>query len=174
MKSFISLIILLIGTLTVRGQTAKNVNLYAYKQPVISGAPPKVTYNEGGGEKATPRVSKYNYLIYIAGPSNLRIYPVEVWLLGKQYGVKASGAKKTPIEYTNVNIPEFSEPVVLVPKTTKTVLQLHTTTAHLQKGLAVAKTQAQTNELVVVYKMSGKFYYVVLKKLNHLEPIVMQ
>lgn len=175
MKSFISLItLLIIGSVAVQGQTAKTVSLYAYKQPVVSGAPPKVTYSEGGQENAAPRVSKFNYFIYIAGPSNLRIYPVEIWLGGKKYGVKSSAVKQTPIQQTNVNIPEYSKPVVLVPKTSKTVLQLTTTTASSQKGLTVAKTLAKSNEVVVVYKMGGKFYYVLAKKMTRLDPMAMQ
>ena len=175
MKSIISLLTLFFfGSATVQGQTAKNVSLYGFKQPVISGASPKVTYSEGGQENTAPRVSKFNYMFYIAGPSNTRIYPVEIWLMGKQYGVKSSDIKKTPVVHTNSNIPEFSEAKVLVPKTTKKVLQLHTTTANSQKGLAAAKTKAQSNELVVVYKMGGKFYYAAIKKLTLLDPMAMQ
>ena len=175
MKLFSSFVTsLLFCSLAVQGQTVKGVNLYGYKQPVISGAPPKISYNEGGQENPAPRAAKYNYLIYISGPNNIRIYPTEIWLMGKQYGVKDADIKKTPIVHTNVNIPEYSKPVVLVPKTSKTVFQLSPTATLPKKGLAAAKTTAQKNELVVVYKMGGRFYYAAIKKLSLLEPMAMQ
>ncbi len=175
MKSLIILLtLIMILNAAAHAQINKNVILYGYMQPVISGAPPKVSYSEGGQEKTTHRASKYNYFMYLAGPSNLRIYPTEIWLKGKQYGVSYSAVKKTPVQHTNVNIPEFSKPIVLVPETTKTVLQLGTTTATSPKKLAIVKTKAQYNDLVVVYKMGGKFYYATVKKMAMLEPMAMQ
>jgi hypothetical protein len=40
--------------------------------------------------------------------------------------------------------------------------------------MAAARAKAATNELVVVYKYAGKFYYAALKKIKVLDPVVLQ
>ncbi len=42
------------------------------------------------------------------------------------------------------------------------------------KTIATAKSKSKTNELVIVYKMNGKFYLSLLEKLKVLEAATMQ
>jgi hypothetical protein len=58
----------------------------------------------------------------------------------------------------------------MVPKTSGQVIQVTPISKSDGKRFPKARLKAATNELVVVYKLNGKFYSATLKKLTRLEP----
>lgn len=171
-RIFTLLTISLIGSISLFAQTNKNVVLYGYSQASVSGAPPKTVIDESGKENTVAGRSSDNYFLYLAGPTATRIYPVEIWLKGERYAAKYAPIVKTPVVQEGGNIP--GEKVTLVPKTARRVLKLTTTKAIGNKALAIAKNKAQSNDLVVVYKMNGKLYYAAQKRLKELEAAMRQ
>lgn len=156
-------------------QTRSDVKLYGYVRPVTGGAPPRIMNKESNFLSYSSTKEKFSYMIYLEGPSKLRIYPVEMYIKGQRTGVKAATVVQTPVEIkTGGNVAEYSKTVTLVPKTSKKVYHIDASSEMPSKGLNIAKVKAETNELVVVYKYGGKFYYAVQKKLIVLEPIVLQ
>ncbi len=98
-----------------------------------------------------------------------------MWLKGKRYSAKPEAVNKTPVQMGDPALRDSHNIITLVPKTTKKVMMLVPGNAVIQsKSLAIAKSKARTNELVIVYKMSGKLYYALLKELNVLERASMQ
>lgn len=155
-------------------QTRKDVKLYGYIQAVIAGAVPRSIIDESGQERPSEYKPRYNYLFYLTSPSGVRVYPTEVWLKGKQYKAKWEAVPSTPVQFTNHNIPNRPTTITLVPKTGASVLSITPSTGPITKVYAGARKIAAANELVVVYRMQGKFYYARLPKVTELEPAVMQ
>jgi hypothetical protein len=158
----------------LKAQTRSDVKLYAYARPVAGGVPPKISTQENNLQTYSSAKAKYNYLIYLEGPANTRIYPVEMWLHGEKKGVRTTLVTTTPVEIKTGDIPNYSKTITLVPKTSNRVYQLDLGIPVPGKEMAAARAKASTNELVVVYKYAGKFYYAVQKKIKLLEPVVLQ
>jgi hypothetical protein len=160
---------------TTKAQTRKDVKIYGYIQPVSRGVAPETNTAEAGKLKSKGVKPGINYFIYITGPASTRIYPIEMWLRGEQYSALPETVNKTPVQLADPALPGGPNIITLVPKTTKKVMMLVPGIAVIQsKSLAIAKSKAKTNELVIVYKMSGKLYYAVLEKLAVLEAAIMQ
>lgn len=157
----------------LKAQTRPDVKLYAYARPVAGGVPPKISTQENNLQAYAPAKAKYNYLIYLEGPATTRIYPVEMWLHGEKKGVQTN-VVTTPVEIKTGDLPPYSKTITLVPKTANSVYQLNLGTPVPGKEMAAARAKASTNEIVVVYKYAGKFYYAAEKKIKLLEPVVLQ
>lgn len=168
MKTIFFLLITVLTGISCSAQSKGNIKLYGFEQAVAGGKAPDI--NEKG-----LRVSKgggKNYFLYAQSAS--RIYPTEIWVEGTRYGVTIKTIEKTPVEYgddMNVGSPKK----VLIPKTSQKLVQLipNSSTESKTSGTK-AKTLAQTNELVVVYKQGSKFYYQVLPRLSRLDGAAMQ
>ena len=168
MKTFFFLLVTVLTGLSCSAQSKGNIKLYGFEQAVAGGKAPDVNdkglrVSKGGGK---------NYFLYAASAS--RIYPTEIWVEGTRYGVTIKTIEKTPVEYgddMNVGSPKK----VLIPKTSQKVVQLipNASTESKTSGTK-AKSLAQTNELVVVYKQGSKFYYQVLPRLSKLDGAAMQ
>lgn len=148
-------------------QTKGNIKLYGYVQPVSQGRAPD--YNEAGKQRAG--VTGKNYFLYAA--SDARIYPVELWIEGEKY---SSGLKTvtSPVEYQDeMNI--GSPKKILVPLMSKRVIHLIPGPAIEDKNVGErAEKLAKTNELVLVYKLGGKFYYNTLESLTAMDAAAAQ
>lgn len=145
-------------------QSKGNIQLYGFEQRVSGGKAPEP--DPQTGLRTAGKVGK-NYYLYAVSPT--RIYPVELWVQGNRYNATLRTITKTPVEYgdeRNIGAPKK----VLVPATSQKVVQLSLTPA-VKSKIAGKKVQelAQTNELVVVYKQNGKFYYQILSKLADLD-----
>ena len=174
MRATILIVPFLLLALAAFAQTTP-VKLYGYAQTVSAGMVQRGAIDETTGQEtaAKPRKNQ-NYFIYLAGPKGVRIYPTEIWISGKQYAANSTTITETPVEISNNNVPGRPKKTILVPKTTGTLLSLTPAPPAGIKETASAKTKAKTNDLVVVYKMKGKMYTAVLKKLNRLEPVALQ
>ncbi|HYK56201.1 MAG TPA: hypothetical protein VEV15_06950 [Flavisolibacter sp.] len=158
----------------LKAQTRTDVKLYAYARPVAGGVPPKISTQENNLQAYSSAKAKYNYLIYLEGPATTRIYPVEMWLYGEKKGLRTTIVTTTPVEIKTGELPPYSKTITLVPETSNTVYQLDLGMAVPGKEMAAARAKARTNEVVVVYKYAGKFYYAAEKKIKILEPVVLQ
>ena len=130
------------------------------------------TDEQGKTVEAKQEVNK-NLFIYLAYPPGLNLYPVEVWMKGELYSIKQQPAH-TPVVIVYENGQYEPETVILVPTTTDTVFQLILTDRSPSKNTTIKKSLAETNDLVVVYKLNGKFYSQTLKKIKGLRMGIMQ
>ena len=169
MKNILFLLAFIFLSFASYSQTKGAINLYGFKQSVSGGRAPDIA--EGANTRTSGGAGK-NYFIYATSSS--RIYPVEMWVEGVQYGVTITSITKTPVEYsdeTNIG----SKKTVLVPKTSKKLIHLIPVPVMGNKSTGTkAKSLSSANELVVVYKQNGKFYYNALKTLSALESAAMQ
>lgn len=168
MRIFLFLLAAISVCASCSAQSKGTIKLYGFEQSVAGGKAPDI--NEKG-----LRVSKgggKNYFLYAVSSS--RIYPTEIWLEGTRYGATIKTIEQTPVEYgdeMNIGSPKK----VLVPKTSQKVVQLipNASTENKASGRK-AKSLAQKNGLVVVYKQNGRFYYQVLAHLTSLTGAAMQ
>ena len=166
MKQFYFLFIAVLTSFFSFAQVEGASKVYGYKQKVMPGT---IRVDENGN--AVPKKSQYNYYIYLASTS--KVTPNELWINGEAYSVTAVEVKTTPVEYKNPTTNDRNSKI-LVPKTSRRVLQLSPSVDKLQKGNTKAKTLSLKNELVIIYKGSGKPYYKTISKLGELEPLAMQ
>ena len=175
MKYFLILIALSVLLSTkLFAQSKQDVKLYAYARPVTGGVMPRISTQENGSQTMIKPKTKYSYLFYLEGPKKLRIYPVELWIKGDRHGIKATDVNTTSVEISTGELPQYTKTITLVPETSNRVYQLDLGMAITGKEMAAARTKASSNELVVVYKYAGKFYYAAEKKIKVLEPVVLQ
>jgi len=73
---------------------------------------------------------------------------------------------KTPVQEND----NLGKPITLVAKTSNKVQRIIAFPIIEGKQFPNAKKKSITNDLVVVYKLNGKFYSATLKKLTRLEP----
>jgi hypothetical protein len=170
LTSFFSLA-LFIGS----AQTRSDVKVYGYVQSVSGGAhPSEVLTEDGGSQKPNQTGEKKNYYIYLTGPAGQRIYPLEIYIQGQQYATKATMIASTPVELKIETGETNPKKVNLVPRTSSQVLMITLSSATPTKTLEAARSLSAENEVVISYKMGGKFYYAVLKELKMLEPAALQ
>jgi hypothetical protein len=172
MKKLWSLPLMFIALISF-AQTKGTAKIYGYKQPVSQGAFPSKGIDEQGKEVGSEPEQRFNYFLFLSSATTL--YPSEIWVNGQLFAVTARSVKSTPVRQTNANAETADSSRILVPKTSKKVWQLDLRPANSSiKASEKGKALAKTNELVVVYKMGGKFYYSNLPKLELLESVAMQ
>jgi hypothetical protein len=163
MKQLFIITFLLSFFLMTAAQEKGKVKLYGYYQPVSAGKAPEM--NPETGLRTSAGQGK-NYFLYAVSSS--RVYPVEIWIEGYRMGVTIKTITTTPVMHgddANIGSPKQE----LVPQTSQRVTQLVLTQATAEKKPGNrAKTLAQTNEVVLVYKQDGRFQYSVLPKLTRL------
>jgi hypothetical protein len=175
MKYFLILIALSVLLSTkLFAQSRSDVKLYAYARPVTGGVMPKISTQENGSQTMIKPKTKYSYLFYLEGPKKLRIYPVELWLKGERHGIKTTDVNSTPVEFSTGELPQYTKTITLVPQTKNKVIKLDPAVAVNGKNFPKAKAKAEINEVVLVYKYGGKFYYAVQDKIKLIDPIVLQ
>ena len=166
MKQFYFLPVAILFSVFAFAQTEGASKIYGYKQKVMPGM---VRADDNGRE--IPRKPQYNYFIYLA--STGKVTPVEIWINGEVYPVSVTHVLNTPVEYANPTSGD-NKAKILVPKTTRKVIQLGPSFNKIAEPILKGKTLSAKNELVVIYKSGSKFYYKTLSKLNELEPLGMQ
>jgi hypothetical protein len=149
----------------LNAQSKGTIGLYAYEQPVVGGMVQKEV-SEDGTTQEKPAKPRFNYLVYTV--SNSTITPVEIWIKGVGYSVKAEPAS-TPVEMRQ----QTGGKKTLVPKTGKRVLQLSLYPL-TGSGNAKAKKLGTSNGVVLVYKANGKSFYQSLGKIVRLEPAFLE
>jgi hypothetical protein len=146
-------------------QTEGASKLYGYRQKVMPGT---IRVDDNG--KEIPRKSQYNYFIYLS--STTKVSPVELWINGEVYSVTVNEVS-TPVEYSHPSTAN-NRPKILVSKTNNHVLQLSPSLNKIQKPNPKGKSLSAKNEMVIIYKGGGKWYYKVVSKLGELDPLAMQ
>ena len=149
------------------------VKLYGFKQPVVKGVPSTYETDEQGN-KVEPKDKVYtNVFIFLSYPTDVIITPVEFWMDGLLYSIKQEPVK-TPVEVIYENGLQETEKITLVPQTEDTVIRIILSEKLPFKTPAIKKSSANTNELVIVYKMNGKLFTQSLKKIKGLRIAVMK
>jgi hypothetical protein len=166
MKQFYFLLIAITFSVFSFAQTEGASKIYGYRQKVMPGT---VRVDDNGREVKRP--TQYNYFIYLA--SNTKVKPIEIWINGVAYSPIVNHVSTTPVEYINPTSGD-NKPNVLVPKTSKKVLQLSPSLNKIQRPTQNGKSFSSKNELVIIYKGNGKLYYKVLPNLKELEVVHMQ
>ena len=158
MKKLILLTALVFGTsYFLFAQTKGTIKVYAFKQSILTGRAPGGIISEDGNTVETKKKVSENYRIYTSSP--LRIYPTEVWIKGTQYRV-SSQMVSTPVVINPKRI--------LVPQTKNKVLLLTPKEGTPEKEFKKGKVLAKENEVVIIYSLKEKFYYVTVKQFTAL------
>ena len=171
LKQCFFIILMFIGYIA-SGQTQGNAKIYGYKEPVSRGASPQETIDENGNKISTTGSQAFNYFIYLVSPG--RVYPSEMWLNGQPYAVSVETISETPVERKNFNNPGDLSTTELVPATDQKVIRLKPVPAIDDKLSTKGRRLSEDNELVVMYKLNGKFYFGTLKNLAILEAAALQ
>ena len=99
---------------------------------------------------------------------------MELWIKGDRHGIKATDVNTTSVEISTGELPQYTKTITLVPQTKNKVIKLDPAVAVNGKNFPKAKAKAEINEVVLVYKYGGKFYYAVQDKIKLIDPIVLQ
>ena len=166
MKQFYFLLIAINFSVFSFAQTEGASKIYGYKQKLMPGM---VRVDANGRE--VPRQPHYNYFIYLA--STNKVTPVEIWINGEAYSPIVNAVSSTPVEYTNPTSGD-NKAIELVPKTTRKVLQVGPSLNKMQKPTQKGKSLSKKNELVIIYKWNGRWFYKTLTQLNELDAVHMQ
>lgn len=166
MKCFYFLLVSIFLYAASYAQTEGASKIYGYKQKVRRGT---LRVDENGRE--VPAKPTYNYFIYLA--SSTKVVPVEIWINGEAFEVNVNMVSSTPVKYVNP-MSGNNKAEILVPKTTRKVLQIAPSANKVQKPTQKGKTLSVKNELVIIYNGSGKYYYKTLLALKGLAPLDMQ
>lgn len=166
MKQFYIFIVVMAISFLSFAQKEGASKIYGYKQKVLSGT---VRVDAVGRE--LPRKPGYNYFIYLA--STTKVEPVEIWINGEVYSAISNEVASTPVEYSNPT-PGDAKAQILVPKTSRRVLQLSPSPNKLETSNSKGKTLSANSELVLIYKGNGKLYYKAVSKLKDLGSVAMQ
>lgn len=172
MKKALFIITALSLSLLIFGQHYKGVKLYAYSQIVIPGVAPRDVITESGNPLPVERKQRKNTWIYLTYPVNIDLKQCELYIKGVRYNFQAEYVVKTPVTYTDYNIPDFPKTIELVPKSENKVLRLTPLKQLSSKPSTHLKKLFKENELVVSYTVKGRKYYSVLKNFIVIEPAV--
>ena len=99
----ILLLLFLAGIIPAQAQTEGSAKIYGYSEPVSKGVAPQKTIDENGKESTAENKQAFNFFIYLVSQS--RVYPSEMWILGKPYSVSIERITKTPVVRKNYNNP---------------------------------------------------------------------
>ena len=169
MKPILFLFALLLIAIAGSTQEKGTAQLYGYYQAVSRGRAPEINAETG---LRTSQGQGRNYRLYAVSPA--LIYPAEIWVEGVRMGVTIKTITQTPVEYSD-DADLGAAKKVLVPQTTQQVRQLILTPAVEGKNYGKkAESLAKSNDLVLVYKQGGKFYYTTLKSLSALNSTAAQ
>jgi hypothetical protein len=155
-----ALFIILFSFTGIMGFAQTGVKIYGYVRDILPGNIPK-------GHNA-PKQNTATYWIYISGSPKNPITPVELWINGENFSAKSEGDVKTPVLVPEDNT---GKQISLVAKTSNKVQKIGIVQPADGKTSSEAKKKAETNDLVVVYKLKGKIYTATLKKLTRLEAL---
>lgn len=170
MKSFLFLILFFSACLFSFGQ---DVKLKAYVQSVLPGTVPRKVTDESGRPRQTPSGKNEQYYVYLLYSKKTKVVPVEMWLNGKPFSILPRNVEKTPVEIGDSNNPAGGK-TVAIPQTKDKVVQLKPSTYTDGKSNYTTQQKAKANDVVVVYKINGKFRTVSLPHFVRLEPIANQ
>ena len=156
--------------LSISAFTQPVVKGWVYQQDSLSGTK-STAQNENG--KVVKKDAGINYLIFISHNKTSNVVPLEIYLKGTQYKVGMIQIKKTPVEIVNHNLPSNPVKTELVPLTSNKVLSLkrgpeistNVSDAPLKKLIA-------SNDAVIAYLWKGKKYFVAVKEIIRLEPVM--
>ena len=168
----ILLLLFLAGIIPAQAQSEGSAKIYGYSEPVSKGVAPQKTIDENGKESTAENKQAFNFFIYLVSQS--RVYPSEMWILGKPYSVSIERITKTPVVRKNYNNPSDPTSVEMVPETSGQVIRLIPAPAIQEKLSDKGEALSKNNELVVVYKQNGKFQYNILSELTVLKVVALQ
>jgi hypothetical protein len=172
MKVGCLLISLFVFSSTCFSQTG-SVKLYAFKQLVASGVPSSYETDEQGKKVETTSKPSANFFIYLSYPPDLALSVAEVWMNGEIYKVKEE-AVDAPVEITYDNGISAPETIALIPQTADTVTRIVLLEKLASRIKGVKKSLAETNDVVLVYKINRKFYAQIVKRIKSLRIGVLQ
>ncbi len=147
--------------------------VYAYKQASLPGIQPRVTTEEGGGNKQrAERKETFNYWFYISFSKKEKITVTGLWISGKRFTVKSEPITELPVKKINYTAASANDTITMVPFTRNAVMLTY------PSGMANDTTPVSKyllnlvnhNELVIVYFWKGKKYYAVKKMISTLAP----
>lgn len=128
---------------------------------------------ENGKVTKIDQTQVFQYAIYLTSASKKHIYPIQLWINGNAFSVKAELITKLLRMPTNSDASaEKIKP--LIPKNAGNVWKLTPTSLIADKSNVRTKTLAMENAVIVQYKVDGKTHYGVLKKFTDVDDALLQ
>lgn len=172
MKKNLFTVLLLCMAFLLRAQPATD-KIYGFRQRVIPGNKSVGDIDETGKllKKKTPDV--FQYAIYLTSASKAKIYPVQMWINGEALSVEAETKTAMQLMQETANM-HNDKTNKIIRITDGTIWKLTPVPLITDKSVRRAKTLANENAVVVLYKSGGKLRYGVLKKFTDLDPVSLQ
>jgi hypothetical protein len=165
---FFSLII--IGSLV---HSQPSIKVFGFEQENSPGTVAANVKDENGNPIKRVAAQK-NYFIYLSFNQKYRVTPHQAFLNGEAFPVESSAIETTPVQHVNNNIPGKPEQITLVPKTTNKVIKLKIASPVQVEKTSNLQKLTKKNDLVISYTWKKKNYFVVLRKLKKLDPVLNQ
>jgi len=161
---------LLISVVTTHGQPA--IKIFAWQQQSLPGTVP-VGIKDENGNPIKKAAAITNYFIFLSFKKNYSIRPVQVFIKGSSFAVDTViEVKKTPVQQTNLTVPNNPHTKILVPKTSNKVIRISPAekTDSVEKS-AHLKNLIKTNDVVVAYVWKEQRYFIAVKTIKELDPM---
>jgi hypothetical protein len=166
---------LLIFLFFVTGLSSYNqpvVKIFAFEQESSPGTVPAGVKDENGNP-VKKAAAKEIYFVFLSFKKTSNIKPVQIFIKGKSFSIEAIEIRKSPVEYTDNTIPNKPEKNILIPQTSNKVVEIKLNNASIaQKKSFSLQKLANLNEVVVSYLWHKKKYFIALKNIKKLNPLV--
>lgn len=147
------------------------IKVFGFEQEILPGTI-AVNVKDENGNTVKKEAAKKNYFIYLSFKKAYSITPRQVFINGKAFTTETKQVKKTPVEYLNINALKDSKKMVLVPPTSNKVIELKIKKPVNVKKSAWLEDLTHKYDIVISYVWKKKKYYVVLKDLNKIDPLI--
>ncbi|MFI5188592.1 MAG: hypothetical protein ACHQF0_17800 [Chitinophagales bacterium] len=148
------------------------IRIFAFEQGSLPGTIPAGVKDENGNpiKKAAATT---NYLVFLSFKKTNNINPVQLFIKGRVFSIRAIIDRKTPVEYTDSTIPNKPEKTILIPQTKNKVIEVRATEmAEEPEKTSYVQKLTKTNDVVMFYTWNKKKYFITQKRIKKLEPLV--
>lgn len=173
MKKHIFFTLAFIATAFLIQAQEDGITIYGFRQQSTGGMQKRGDIDETGKLVKKEPAQIFKNLIYLASASKARIYPVQMWIKGEAFSVNANVVTSEQLLKEDANR-HAGKIKAVVYKAGQTIWKLTPKPLVIDKSGGRAKALAIANDVVVLYKMSGKLRYGVLKKFTDLDPVALQ
>lgn len=151
-----------------------DVRLYGFKKRAAGGMQKRGDIEEGGKLIKTKPAEVFQYTIWLVTESRMRIYPVQLWIRGEAFSVKADWIPAAQLLQNENDAYRYYEKLKTVVTKAGGAWKLTPLPLVTDKSGERAKALAVENDVVALYKLAGKVRYGVLKKFTELDEAVLQ
>lgn len=148
-----------------------SLKVFGFEQECLPGTVAANTKDENGNPVKKAATQK-NYFIYLSLKQSDSIAPEHVFIHGSPFSVEPGTVNATPVEHVDHNVRGQPAKTILVPKTTDKVIKLKVAGSLQLKQTPAIRKLITNNDVVIAYTWKSEKYFVVLKKIKKLDPVL--